>query len=60
MFALLQRFMDLDDTSSKDYQKLFDECKNTKNINYLGFVNNNKIIELLKKMHIYSYPSVWP
>ena len=49
-----------DDTSSKDYQKLFDECKNTKNINYLGFVDNNKIIELLKKMHIYSYPSVWP
>ena len=49
-----------DETSSKDYQELFDECKNTKNINYLGFVDNNKIIELLKKMHIYSYPSVWP
>ena len=49
-----------DESCSKEYEKIFDECKNTKNINYLGFVNNEKIIELLKKIHIYSYPSVWP
>ncbi len=23
-------------------------------------MNNNNIIELLKKMHIFSYPSIWP
>ena len=39
---------------------MFEECKVTKNINYLGFVENKKIIELLKEMHIYSYPSIWP
>ena len=26
----------------------------------MGFVDNKKIIELLKRMHIYSFPSVWP
>ncbi len=44
----------------KKYQSLFEECKNTKNVNYLGFLENKKICELLKKMHIFSYPSIWP
>ena len=43
----------------KKYENLFRECKNTKNVNYLGFLENEKVIELLKKMHIYSYPSIW-
>jgi len=43
----------------KNYYKIFNECKNTKNVNYLGFVNNKEIIDLLKKIHIFSYPSVW-
>ena len=42
------------------YENIFNECKNTKNINYLEFLENKKIIELLKKMHIYSFPSIWP
>ena len=49
-----------DDILGKKYKNIFDECKNTKNVNYFGFINNNKIIELLKKMHIFAYPSVWP
>jgi len=44
----------------KSYQKLFEECKNTKNVSYFGFLNNKKMIELLKEMHIFSYPSIWP
>ncbi len=44
----------------KTYENIFEECKNTKNVNYLGFVKNSEVIELLKKMHIYSYPSIWP
>jgi len=49
-----------DDFFGKKYQNIFEDCKTSKNVNYLGFVNNNKIIELLKKMHIYAYPSIWP
>jgi len=48
------------DVLEKKYENIFNECKNTKNINYMGFVENKKIIELLKRMHIYSFPSIWP
>jgi len=30
------------------YKSIFDECKNSNNINYLGYLDNTKIIELLK------------
>ena len=43
----------------KKYEGIFDECRNTKNVNYLGFMENNRIIELLKKTHIFSFPSIW-
>ncbi len=49
-----------DDINAKDFENIFNNCKSTKNVNYLGFLNNNKIIELLKNMHIYSFPSIWP
>ena len=49
-----------DSVYAKKYTNLFNECKNLKNVNYLGFVENKKIIELLKKTHIYSFPSIWP
>ena len=49
-----------DEVLGKQYQDIFDECKSTKNVNYLGFVNNNNTIELLKKTHIYAFPSIWP
>ena len=49
-----------DSDLGKTYEDIFNECKNTKNVNYLGFLENNKIIELLKKMHIFAHPSIWP
>jgi len=49
-----------DNILGKQYENIFEECKNTKNVNYLGFLENNKIINLLKNMHIYAFPSVWP
>jgi len=49
-----------DATLGKKFENIFNECKNTKNVNYLGFLENKKLIELLKKTHIFSYPSIWP
>ncbi len=43
----------------KEFHNIFEECKNTENVNYLGFLENKNVIELLKKIHIFSYPSVW-
>ena len=48
-----------DEVYAKKYENIFNECKTTKNVNYLGFLDNKKIIELLKKMHIYAFPSIW-
>ena len=30
----------------KQFENIFDECKNTKNVNYLGFLENKNVIEL--------------
>ena len=49
-----------DSVLGKKYEGLFNECKNTKNVNYFGFLKNDKIIEKLKKMHIFAHPSIWP
>ena len=49
-----------DDILGKKYENIFNKCKNTKNVNYLGFINNKEIIELLKKTHIFTHPSIWP
>ena len=49
-----------DSTLGKSYENIFNECKNTKNVNYFGFLDNKKVIELLKKMHIFTHPSIWP
>jgi len=49
-----------DEIIGKKYEKIFDECKSTENVNYFGFLKNSETIELLKKMHIFSYPSIWP
>ena len=49
-----------EDVYTKQYENIFNECKNTKNVNYLYFLHNKKVIELLKKTHIYAFPSIWP
>ena len=49
-----------DEIVGKKYKSIFDECKNTKNVNYYGYLENKKIIDLLKKMHIFAHPSIWP
>tara|TARA_Y100000590_G_scaffold50069_1_gene52854 strand:- start:3415 stop:4389 length:975 start_codon:yes stop_codon:yes gene_type:complete len=49
-----------DEVYAKKYENIFNECKKTRNVNYLGFIDNKKIIELLKKAHIYAFPSIWP
>ena len=48
------------DNIGNKFEKLFEKCEKTKNINYLGFLKNKKVIEILKKSHIFAYPSIWP
>ena len=46
--------------NDEKYKSIFDECINSDNINYFGYLDNTKMISLLKKMHINSFPSIWP
>lgn len=41
------------------YQELFDKIKAHKNMTYHGAVSNDKVLEYLKKAHVFLYPSVW-
>ena len=45
--------------NEKKFKPIFDECKNTKNLIFKSYLENHKIIELLKDMHIFSYPCIW-
>ena len=42
------------------FKHIIDECKKLKNAKYHGFVEHTNLIKLLQKMHIFSYPSIWP
>ena len=44
----------------KQFEELFNQCKNHPKINYHGSVPNEVIRENLKKTHILAYPSTWP
>ena len=43
----------------KDYEELFDVCKNHPKINYHGTVDNIKLREAIKDIHILAYPNTW-
>lgn len=43
----------------KQFQAVFDKCREHPGINYHGYQPNDVIREALKKAHIYTYPSIW-
>ena len=44
----------------KKFQNLFEDCKKIENIEFHSYLENEKVIELLRNMHIFAYPSIWP
>tara|TARA_B100001245_G_C22879411_1_gene422833 strand:+ start:556 stop:1503 length:948 start_codon:yes stop_codon:yes gene_type:complete len=47
------------DKSDYKYQKLYEKCKQSEKINYLGYLSNQKLIEHIKTCHIFAFPSIW-
>ncbi len=43
----------------KEYQKLFDICRDNPNINYHGTQSNETVRKALTEAHIFAYPSIW-
>jgi len=48
------------DQRDKEFEELFDFCKQHPKINYHGSVDNATLREQLKKTHILAYPNIWP
>jgi UDP-glucose:(glucosyl)LPS alpha-1,2-glucosyltransferase len=46
--------------ADKQFEELFDRCRDNPNINYHGFAPNEAVRETVGKAHIFSYPSIWP
>ena len=48
------------DENEKDkFEVLFDKCKNTPNVNYLGYADNDSVRAAVQRAHIYAYPSIF-
>ncbi len=45
--------------SDKKYEKIYQRCRDMKNVNYLGYQKHNELLKLLQKTHIFAYPSCW-
>lgn len=43
----------------KQYEPLFEACRNHPQINYHGWQPNSVVREALKKAHIFAYPCIW-
>jgi len=43
----------------KPFKELFNKIKNHSHMTYHGSVNNNVILDALKKSHIFLFPSIW-
>jgi UDP-glucose:(glucosyl)LPS alpha-1,2-glucosyltransferase len=44
----------------RDFEDLFDLCRQDPNITYHGAVSNDEIRTALQRSHIFAYPSTWP
>jgi glycosyltransferase involved in cell wall biosynthesis len=47
------------DEYDKQFESLYDICRNHPKINYHGFAPNEVVREALQKSHILAYPSIW-
>jgi len=48
------------DDRDKQFEELFDACRNHPKIRYHGFVGRDEIIKAYQDAHIFVYPSIWP
>ena len=47
------------DQADKQFEELFDRCRNHPKINYHGFAPNDVVRDHVAKAHILAYPSIW-
>ena len=45
--------------ADKQFEELFNKCKNHPKINYHGYATNKVVREYVAEAHIHAYPSIW-
>jgi UDP-glucose:(glucosyl)LPS alpha-1,2-glucosyltransferase len=45
--------------ADKQFEPLYERCRNHPKINYHGFATNDEVRAALQKAHIHAYPSIW-
>lgn len=45
--------------ADKQFEPLYERCRNHPRINYHGFATNDEVRQALQKAHIHAYPSIW-
>lgn len=45
--------------ADKQFEPLYERCRNHPRINYHGFATNDEVRDTLQKAHIHAYPSIW-
>lgn len=48
-----------EEAEGSTYEPLYERCKNTKNINYIGYASNDEIRTAVSNADIYAYPSIF-
>ena len=48
-----------DETNKDLYEPLFEQARQIKNVNYLGFASNETILKSITNYHLYVYPNIW-
>jgi UDP-glucose:(glucosyl)LPS alpha-1,2-glucosyltransferase len=45
--------------NDKMYEGLYDQAKQLKNVNYIGYQSHDYILKHLQDYHIFAFPSIW-
>ena len=48
-----------DEANKNTYEPLFEQARQLKNVNYLGFANNETLLNNITDYHIFTYPNIW-
>jgi len=48
-----------DEANKNLYEPLFEQARQIKNVNYLGFASNETILKSITNYHLYVYPNIW-
>ena len=48
-----------DEANRNMYEPLFEQARQLKNVNYMGFASNETILKSMYNYHIFAYPNIW-